>query len=76
MNVLVSACLLGENCKYSGGNNLCPRLLDWLAETYDLEREQIIRHYDVTGKLCPQYYVKHEDKWEHLLDRITFAHPE
>ncbi|MCI8802536.1 MAG: DUF523 domain-containing protein [Oscillibacter sp.] len=31
MKVLVSACLLGENCKYSGGNNLCPRLLDWLA---------------------------------------------
>lgn len=30
MKVLVSACLLGENCKYSGGNNLCPRLLDWL----------------------------------------------
>ena len=31
MKVLVSACLMGENCKYSGGNNLCPRLLDWLA---------------------------------------------
>ena len=31
MKVLVSACLLGVNCKYSGGNNLCPRLLDWLA---------------------------------------------
>lgn len=30
MKVLVSACLLGENCKYSGGNNLCPALLDWL----------------------------------------------
>ncbi len=30
MNVLVSACLLGENCKYSGGNNLCPELLAWL----------------------------------------------
>lgn len=30
MRVLVSACLLGENCKYSGGNNLCPALLDWL----------------------------------------------
>ncbi len=30
MKVLVSACLLGENCKYSGGNNLCPELLDWL----------------------------------------------
>ena len=22
--LLVSACLLGENCKYSGGNNYCP----------------------------------------------------
>ncbi len=22
-NILVSACLLGENCKYNGGNNLC-----------------------------------------------------
>ena len=21
--LLVSACLLGENCKYSGGNNYC-----------------------------------------------------
>ncbi len=24
MKVLVSACLLGENCKYNGGNNDCP----------------------------------------------------
>ena len=24
MNILVSACLLGVNCKYSGGNNFCP----------------------------------------------------
>lgn len=25
-NILVSACLLGENCKYNGGNNLCSGL--------------------------------------------------
>lgn len=30
MKVLVSACLLGENCKYSGGNNLDPRVAAWL----------------------------------------------
>lgn len=28
MKILVSACLLGSPCKYSGGNNLCPRLLE------------------------------------------------
>ena len=31
MKLLVSACLLGENCKYNGGNNLCPKVVK-LAE--------------------------------------------
>lgn len=30
MKVLVSACLLGENCKYNGGNNLCNELTEYL----------------------------------------------
>lgn len=28
MNILVSACLLGENCKYNGGNNLCAKIAE------------------------------------------------
>ena len=32
MKVVVSACLLGENCKYSGGNNLDPRVTEFLRE--------------------------------------------
>ena len=24
----------------------------------------VIRHYDVTGKNCPKYFVEHEDEWE------------
>lgn len=30
MNILVSACLLGAACKYSGGDNLCPALVEAL----------------------------------------------
>lgn len=30
MKVLVSACLLGRKCKYSGGSNLNPRVLDFV----------------------------------------------
>ena len=30
MKILVSACLLGENCKYNGGNNLNQRVLDFI----------------------------------------------
>lgn len=31
MKIVVSACLLGENCKYSGGNNRNEKLLSLLA---------------------------------------------
>lgn len=48
------------------------RLLDWLIETYDLERDDVIRHYDVAGKECPVYYVRHPQAWEDLLDKLTF----
>lgn len=37
MKIAVSACLLGENCKYSGGNNRCERLLSELAKRPDIE---------------------------------------
>ena len=33
--LLISACLLGENCKYSGGNNYCHEV-EQLRERYDL----------------------------------------
>ena len=33
--ILVSACLIGENCKYSGGNNYCSAA-EQLKERYDL----------------------------------------
>ena len=30
MKVAVSACLMGENCKYNGGNNLNEKVLDYV----------------------------------------------
>lgn len=40
------------------------RLTSWLSNLCNLDTDQIIRHYDVTGKLCPLYFVEHKDKWE------------
>ena len=40
------------------------QLVAWLCETFDLDpTEDVIRHYDVTGKICPKYYVENEDAW-------------
>ena len=30
MKVVVSACLLGENCKYNGGNNFDPKVAEFV----------------------------------------------
>lgn len=42
------------------------RLTAYLCDRFSLDTDDVIRHYDVTGKLCPLYYVEHEDAWETL----------
>lgn len=42
------------------------RLCAYLCKCYRLSASDLIRHYDVTGKLCPKYYVEHPKKWERL----------
>ncbi|MEG1981871.1 MAG: DUF523 domain-containing protein [Clostridia bacterium] len=46
MNILVSSCLVGENCKYNGGNNKSEKIITYLEERK--EKGDII--YDV----CPE----------------------
>ena len=40
------------------------RLVRWLAEFYELDEEDIIRHYDIRGKECPRYFVQNPAAWE------------
>lgn len=39
------------------------KLTAWLCKRFDLTSENVIRHYDVTGKDCPKYYVENPDAW-------------
>lgn len=39
------------------------QLTAWLCDTAGLGRDKVIRHYDVTGKDCPRYFVEHPDSW-------------
>lgn len=38
-------------------------LVAYLMGEYDLTTEQILRHYDEGGKLCPKYYVENSGRW-------------
>lgn len=39
-------------------------LTAWLMGQHDLAIDDVIRHYDVTGKNCPKYFVEHESAWD------------
>ena len=49
------------------------KLTAWLCDTFDLETDQVIRHYDVSGKECPRYYVQHPEAWEQLKADVEAA---
>lgn len=40
------------------------QLTAWLCKKFDLTEEDVIRHYDIKGKICPKYFVEHEEAWE------------
>ena len=42
------------------------QLCAWLCMKFDLKEEAVIRHYDVTGKICPKYFVEDEEAWENF----------
>ena len=46
------------------------KLTVWLCEICDLDSGDVIRHYDITGKQCPLYFVTNEDKWEQFKQEI------
>ncbi len=45
-------------------------LIRWLLDVYNLDKEDVFRHYDSNGKMCPLYYVEHEDAWEQLKNDV------
>ena len=45
-------------------------LTAWLVETCDLDSEDVIRHYDVTGKECPRWFVRNEEAWLQFKDHV------
>lgn len=56
--------------------NNAVELVKYLMQTYNIPIDHVIRHYDVTGKLCPGIIGWNEDsgnvkKWEQFKARLT-----
>lgn len=46
-------------------------LVTWLMGRYHLTTDDVIRHYDVTQKLCPKYYVEHPVAWDQFKEDLN-----
>ena len=49
------------------------RLTAYLCKEYSLKAENVLRHYDVTGKNCPKYYVEDTAAWTQFLKDVDTA---
>lgn len=69
--ISIECCIEDETGKFNGNTyNSLIKLTTWLMGRYDLSSEDVIRHYDVTGKNCPKYYVEHEEAWDTFKDDL------
>lgn len=70
-SVSIECCYLQEDGKFTEETyQSLMKLLGWLMSEYDLGPSAIKRHYDSSGKLCPLYYVEHEDAWNQLREDL------
>lgn len=66
--ISIECCIEDDTGKFSRKTyDSVVHLTAWLAEHFGLKISDVIRHYDVTGKECPKYFVEHPDAWEQFL---------
>ncbi|MBO4912991.1 MAG: N-acetylmuramoyl-L-alanine amidase [Butyrivibrio sp.] len=49
------------------------KLVNWLRSSFNLSTDHVIRHYEVTGKECPMYFVRNPEKWDQFKEDLKAA---
>lgn len=62
--ISIECCIEDESGRFNAKTyDALVRLTAWLMGEYNVDVDGVIRHYDVTGKKCPKYYVENESSW-------------
>lgn len=70
-SISIECCYLQEDGKFEDATyQSLVKLVGWLLNEYDLGPSAVKRHYDSNGKLCPKYYVEHEDAWNQFVKDV------
>lgn len=72
----IEVCIPDETGRFSDASMTSLKgLVSYLMHKYQLTSARVIRHYDVTGKMCPIYYVQHEDEWKKFIESLNIVIP-
>ena len=72
--ISIEVCHPDESGKFTDASyQSLVKLTAWLLDVCDLDSNDVIRHYDITGKQCPLYFVTHEDAWKKFLQAVDGA---
>ena len=72
--ISIEVCHPDESGKFSEETyEALVELTAWLLRSAWLGPENIIRHYDVTGKNCPKYFVENEYSWQQFRVDVAAA---
>ena len=63
--ISIECCIPDESGKFTDQTyDSLVELVSWLCFRYSLDETDLLRHYDVTGKNCPKYFVEQPQAWE------------
>lgn len=72
--ISIETCHPDESGKFNEATyNSLVKLTAYLCYEFDLKADDVIRHYDVTGKICPKYYVENESEWDNFKKDVEKA---
>lgn len=67
----IECCYLEESGKFTDETyRTLVHFTALLLDKYGLEAQDLRRHYDEGGKLCPKYYVENEGEWESFVKAV------
>ena len=70
--ISIECCIPDESGEFSKQTyDSLVELVSWLCFRYGLTQKDLLRHYDITGKNCPKYYVQNEDAWESFCEDVN-----
>lgn len=70
--VSIECCHMDETGKFNDSTyNSVIELCAWLCCKFNLQAEDVIRHYDVTGKACPKYFVDNPAEWDKFIQDVA-----